>query len=208
MNTHFKNALVAAIITCLCFSACNRSPKAERENQKVIPELKGIKLGSSLNEVFAVAFGERFSQKRISFDFENSFDVSLTTNSRIPSIGGSTLYEMKLNFLKDKQPENSRLQTITVTIPVDCFDGVLQGLNEKYGKGEIIGSGNDGKYHQWSLSRGPLGETRYLIQLQKVESNNEDKLLLCMMDFNPKNESWEFIHELAAKKKASQSKDL
>jgi hypothetical protein len=29
-----------------------------------------------------------------------------------------------------------------------------------------------------------------------------------MMDLNPKNESWEFIHESAAKKKASQSKDL
>ena len=158
-----------------------------------MPPTKGIKLGSSIDEVFAVAFGEQFSQKRISLDFENSFDVSLTVT---------------LNFLKDKQPENSRLQTITVTIPVDSFDGVLQGLTERHGKGEIIGSGNDEKYYQWSLSRGPLGETRYLIQLTKVESSYGDQLLLCMMDLNPKNESWEFIHESAAKKKASQSKDL
>jgi len=208
MNTRFKNALVPAIITCLCFSACDRISKAEKENEKVIPELKGIKLGSSIDEVFAVAFGEQFSQKRISLDFENSFYVSLTANSRIPSVGGRTDYRMTLDFLKDKQPGNSRLQRITVTIPVDSFDGVLQGLTEKYGKCEIIESVNDEKYYNWSLSRGPLGETRYLIQLMKVESRDGDELLLCMTDFNPKNESWEFINESAAKKKVSQSKDL
>jgi hypothetical protein len=202
MNTRLITALVAAIVLTLAFTACDQSPKVPIEDRKVIPELKGIILGSSLRDVFAVAFGERFSPAKIFIESENSYTVLITADSLIPSIGGSSDYRISLEFLKDKEPENALLKSLTATMPADSFDGVLQGLREKYGEGRVNGKGNDKSYN-WSL----FG-SRYRVSIFKGKSRDEELVFISMTEMSLNNESVRRNEELAAKKKASDSRDL
>lgn len=153
MNKQITGTIIilTLLISSLALSSLNKTLPPPTPNTKIIPELKGLKLGATMEEVRTIAHGKNTFARYDVVDLKNEYLVGITKDSEISTIGGGE-FTMNLSFEKGQDMESSILYSISVTLPAGAYDAMLKGLTEKYGEGRIIGNESrdwyffDGRY--------------------------------------------------------------
>jgi hypothetical protein len=193
------------------------------QNADVIPDLKGLQLGITLEQFHDIAYGHGEFSRIVVGAFgrpkqvpggpqdywggeagERGYVMGLTRISKIPSTLGGKPAEIMYFFKKDVAiKKQSVLYTIIATFPTSASDAVLQGLTQKYGEPKVTETTKTshmnvtvkGYWAKWSLSDG-----RYSIDLESIGDRIDEARLLIV------NNS--VLNDVTAKEKEAQSKDL
>jgi len=187
--------ILTLLISSLALSSLNKTLHPPTPDTKIIPELKGLKLGATMEEVRTIAHGKNTFPSYYVRDSKNQYYVTITKDSQISTIGGGE-FTMNLSFEKGPKIEDSILYAISVTLPAGAYDAMLKGLTEKYGEGRIIGGR---KSRDWSFFDG-----RYVILF-----NGDSELSYLYLTDNKINSSMvEKNKSQSEEKKKIDSKDL